>query len=114
MRLLIAAIAALIAVAVAAHLTRPTRADFERMVDAAVRARIAATELEQADDIGNAFVLAGCKLRTTQCVELLMATVHVDIQQGILTSSLEYEGLKRRGRCIGAFHRFWCSSDPSA
>jgi hypothetical protein len=104
-------ILAIVALGLAAHMTRPTRADFEQMVEDAVRSRIAATELEQTDDIGNAFVLAGCKLRTTQCVDLLMATVHVDIQRGLLTTSLDYEGLKRRGHCIGAFGRFWCKGD---
>ena len=99
------------ALAVLAHLTRPTRAHFELMLEDAVRSRIAATEQEQTDDVGHAFVLAGCKLRTSQCVQLLMASMQVEVQRGLLTTSLNYEGLKRRGHCIGAFGRFWCRGD---
>ena len=111
MRLLVGFLVFVGAVGVVAHLTRPTQAQFELMLEDAVRNRIAATELEQTDDVGHAFVLAGCKLRTAQCVQLLMASVKVEVQRGLLTTSLEYEGLKQRGQCIGAFGRFWCRGD---
>ena len=97
--------------AAAAVMTRPTGADFDAMVERALRDRIAAAEVGATGGTAvGTLALVGCKLRPDDCVRLLRGAMTVRVTRGVFTTRVEFEGLNRRGSCLGAFGRFWCDA----
>lgn len=110
MRIFVAIAVLVVVVALIAVATRPNEKDFDRMLDAAVREKIATTDVDASGDALGTIALVGCKLRPTDCVRLLREALDVKITQSAFTTRVEFEGINRKGACIGAFRKFWCDS----
>jgi hypothetical protein len=108
MRLILALIVILGLAGLAAHLTRPGEAEFDAALDAAVRDRIARTDVGEGSDGPLAEIaLAACKLRPSDCIELLRRSMDVQFEERAFTTRATVEARDRRASCIGAFGRFW-------
>ncbi len=93
---------------IAAHLTRPGRADLEAMIDKAVREKVANTDLDTSGEPVATLALAACKLRPSDCAALVREAVKVKVEKGLFTSRARVEGLGREASCLGVFGRFFC------
>jgi hypothetical protein len=109
MRLFIGVLLILAIAAGVAMLTRPGEAEFDAMLKEAVQQKIATTDIgSQGDDAIGTVALIGCKLRPTDCVNLLRDALDVTMTDHKLYTSFTVKGLKRETTCTGAFTKIWC------
>ena len=109
MRLFIGFLVVLVIVAGVAMLTRPGEAAFDAMLKEAVQQKIATTDIgSQGDDAIGTVALIGCKLRPTDCVNLLRDALDVTVKDQALYTSFTVKGLNRETTCTGAFTKIWC------
>ena len=109
MRLLIGFLVILAIAAGVAMLTRPGEAEFDAMLKEAVQQKIATTDIgSQGEDAIGTVALIGCKLRPTDCVNLLRDALDVTMTDHKLYTSFTVKGLKRETTCTGAFTKIWC------
>ncbi len=94
--------------ALAAFATRPGPEAFEALLDRAVRARVADTDLDAGREPLPTLALAACKLRPTDCVQVLRQALEVTYDRRLLTTRATVRGLGRETTCIGVFGRFFC------
>jgi hypothetical protein len=112
LRILVAIVAILLLVGIAAAATRPGPAAFDAMLADAIRARIANTDIgANEDDAIGTIALAACKLRPTDCIEIVRQTLDVTFDEGLFVTRATVRGLSREASCIGAFTRFFCRGD---
>ena len=104
--LILAALAALVAVAAIA--TRPGPAQFDAMLDDAIRHRVANTDIDASGETLPTLALAACKLRPSDCVRILRDALDVRFDEGLFLTRATVEGLGRTTTCTGAFGRFLC------
>jgi hypothetical protein len=89
--------------------TRPGPGEFDAMLDAAIRDRVANTDVGAQGEALPALALAACKLRPTDCVRLVRETLEVRFEQRLFWTTARVEGLGGRSVvCRGAFARFAC------
>lgn len=108
MRLLRYLAIALILLAVAAALTRPGPAEFDAMLEAAIRDRVANTDISAEGEPFGTVALAACKLRPSDCVRLVRQSLEVRFERRLLFTRATVEGFGRSVTCRGAFGRFVC------
>ncbi|MBC7138068.1 MAG: hypothetical protein H5U17_04835 [Defluviimonas sp.] len=109
MRLLISLIVLLAVIGIAAFATRPGPAEFDATLEAAIRDRVANTDIGEGE--GDAFeqvALAGCKLRPSDCVRVVRESLDVTFEERLFTTRVTVEGFNRTATCTGAFGRFFC------
>lgn len=108
MRLIRLLIVLAVVVAAAAYVTRPGPAAFDAMLDAAIRDRVASTDIGAGGEALPTIALAACKLRPTDCVAIVRQSVEVTFEQRLFTTRARVEGFGRSTICTGAFTRFFC------
>lgn len=109
MRLLLSLIVLLALLGIAAAITRPGPAEFDATLEAAIRDRLANTDIgEGGGDAFGQIALAGCKLRPSDCVRLVRGSLDVTFDERLFTTRATVEGLNRTATCTGAFGRFFC------
>lgn len=108
MRLLLILAAIVVLVALAAAVTRPGPAEFDAMLDEAIRTRVADTDLETGGDALPTLALAACKLRPSECVAVVRQALDVRFDERAFTTRVTVEGFRRSTTCTGAFGRFFC------
>lgn len=112
MRVIVAILALLAILAGAAVATRPGEAEFDAMLRTAVERKIATTDIgtessEGGDPIAT-IALVGCKLRPSDCVNLLRRALDVTVEAHAVYTRFTVKGLGRETTCTGAFTRIWC------
>lgn len=108
MRLILILAALVVLVALAAAVTRPGPAEFDAMLDEAIRARVANTDLEAGGDALPTLALAACKLRPSDCAAVVRQALDIRVDERAFTTHVTVEGFRRSTTCTGAFGRFFC------
>ncbi|GGH59605.1 hypothetical protein GVY41_15500 [Frigidibacter albus] len=109
MRLLTLLALLLAVIAAAAFATRPGPAEFDATLEAAIRDRVANTDVgEGSGDPFAQIALVGCKLRPSDCIHLVRDSLDVTFEDRPFTTRVTVEGLNRTATCTGAFGRFFC------
>jgi hypothetical protein len=108
MRLIFRLFLLVVLAAGAAMATRPGPAEFDAMLDAAIRDRVANTDIGAQGEALPALALAACKLRPTDCVTIVRDTLDVRFEQRLFWTTARVEGWGREMTCRGAFTRFTC------
>lgn len=108
MRLILILLAVVALVAVAAAFTRPGPAEFDAMLDTAIRDRVANTDLDSSGEALPTLALAACKLRPSDCVALVREALDVRFDEGVFVTRVAVEGLRHSTTCTGVFGRFFC------
>lgn len=98
----------LIFAAGAAYLTKPGEADAEAKLREEVMIGVATQDLDAAQGTGAALALAACKLRPSECYDLLRSGLTVTYTDQTLFSKVEVEGFDRKATCYGVYTRFFC------
>ncbi len=98
----------LVLIGIAAAITRPGPAEFDAMLERAIRDRVANTDIGADADLGPTIALAACKLRPSDCVALVRGSMDVAFDEGIFVTRARVKGLNRETRCLGVFGRFFC------
>lgn len=114
MRLLKIVAVLLALTAVAAALTRPGPAEFDAMLDRAIRDRVASTDVDLSGEALPAVALAACKLRPTDCVRLVREALDVRFEERLLFTRATVTARDRTTTCRGAFGRFVCDRPLAA
>ncbi|MDP3341899.1 hypothetical protein [Frigidibacter sp.] len=108
MRLLTLLVLLLAGVGIAAFATRPGPAEFDATLEAAIRDRVANTDVGEGSDPFAQIALVGCKLRPSDCIRLVRDSLDVTFEDRPFTTRVTVEGLNRSATCTGAFGRFFC------
>lgn len=109
---LVRLLAALVAIGLgAAFVTKPGAAEFDAMLREAIREKIATTDVGSGEDPFATIALVGCKLRPSDCFELVRGALEVRIEDRVVYTVAHVSGLGREARCTGAFTRFLCTED---
>lgn len=98
----------LIFAAGAAYLTKPDQADAEAVLREEVMIGVATRDLDASQGTGAALALAACKLRPSECYDLLRSGLTVTYTDQTLFSMVVVEGFDRRATCYGLYTRFFC------
>lgn len=115
MRIFMALLAIIAILAVAAWATRPGEAEFNALLKELIERKIATTDIgASGDDALGTIALVGCKLRPTDCVNLIRDSLDVTIAKHALHTSYSLKGLGREATCTGAFTRIWCEKGAIA
>jgi hypothetical protein len=97
-----------IALAAAAFVTRPSEADVEEALRAALYQRLFTEEIDAGREmLGNAAIIA-CRIDPSTCFEILREGLEVTYEDRVLYVKATVEGFGRRAECWGAFGRFTC------
>ena len=108
MRLLTLLALLLAILGIAAFATRPGPAEFDATLEAAIRDRLANTDIGEGSDPFAQIALVGCKLRPTDCIRLVRDSLDITFDERLFTTRVTVEGLNRSATCTGAFGRFFC------
>lgn len=108
MRLILILAAIVVLIALAAAVTRPGPAEFDAMLDQAIRARVASTDLEAGGDTLPTLALAACKLRPSDCVAVVRQALDIRVDERAFTTRVTVQGFRRSTTCTGVFGRFFC------
>ncbi len=92
----------------AAWLTKPEQADAEAALREQVMLSVARQELGEGRSTGENLALAACKLRPSDCYDLLRSGLEVTYTDRKLFVQVDVTGFERQARCYGAFTRFFC------
>lgn len=92
----------------AAWLTKPGEADAEAALREQVLIAVAKQELGEGRSTGESLALAACKLRPSDCYDLLRSGLDVIYADKTLFLQVEVSGFERQARCYGAFTQFIC------
>lgn len=112
MRILIAIVVLILGIAAAAFATRPGPAEFDAMLDKAIREKVANSDIGENDNAFGTIALIGCKLRPSDCVQLARESLDLRFQDHTLYTRVTAEAFGRKVRCVGAFGRFRCDKPP--
>ena len=97
-----------LSVLLAAALTRPSRADFERFATDRLLDQIARMDIEDEEGPLGAAALAICKLKPRDCYGLILSSIRIDWSEASFWSRAAADWNGRGFACTGAFGRFWC------
>lgn len=92
----------------AAFLTKPAEADAEATLRDQLTLAVAREEIGEARGPAENIALAACKMRPTDCYELLRSVMEVTYTDKTLWLQVDVEGLGGRTTCYGAFAQFFC------
>ena len=101
-------ILALILAVGAAYLTKPGEADAEAVLRDQVMMGVARQELGEGRGTAENLALAACKLRPSDCYELLRSGLDVTYTDKTFYLQVDVVGFERQARCYGAFTQFLC------
>ncbi len=94
--------------ALVAVLTRPSEADVDEALRAALYERLLTAEVEEGREIlGNAALVA-CRIDPSACFEVLRQGLDVTYVNNWLYAVARVDGFGREATCYGAFTRFFC------
>ena len=91
-----------------AWLTKPDAADAEATLREEVISAVARQELGEGRGVGGDLALAACKLRPSDCYDLLRSGLDVTFADRTFFVLVEVSGFDRTAACYGAFTRFFC------
>lgn len=91
-----------------AWLTKPDASDAEAALREEVMMAVARQELGEGRSAGGDLALAACKLRPSDCYDLLRSGLDVTFADRTVFVQVEISGFDRRATCYGAFTRFVC------
>ena len=115
MRIIVALVAIVAILAVAAWATRPGETEFNALLKELIERKIATTDIgASGDDALGTIALVGCKLRPTDCVNLIRDSLDVAIVKHAFHTSYSLKGLGREATCTGAFKKIWCEKGAVA
>jgi hypothetical protein len=97
-------------VALAAYLTKPTRAEVDTQIDALLQQAIAAGELSDIADPAAVLMLVACKANAATCADIARAALTVDYTDAKLLARVRVEGFGKTTTCYGAFTKLICPS----
>lgn len=97
-----------LATAGAAYLTKPGAVDAEVALRAQVMQAVEMQELGEGQTAAQALALAACKLRPTDCYDLLRSGIEMQVTDRTLFTRVDMRGFERQAVCYGVFTRFVC------
>ncbi len=95
-------------VGAAAFLTKPSEADAEATLEEQVMMAVAKRDLGKGQSTAENLALAACKLRPSDCYELLRSGVETAFTDHTVYVKFTLDGFDRTAECYGAFGRFVC------
>lgn len=98
----------LVLAAGAAFLTKPSEADAEAVLREQVMIGVATQDLDEGRSTGENLALAACKLRPSDCYDLLRSGLDVTYSDQTLFLQVDVEGYERKATCYGVFGQFFC------
>lgn len=98
----------MLAAAGAAYLTKPGAVEAELALREQVMQAVAMQELGEGQTAAQGLALAACKLRPTDCYDLLRSGIEMQVTDRTLFTRVEMQGFERQAVCYGAFTRFVC------
>lgn len=98
----------LVLAAGAAFLTKPSEADAEAVLREQVMIGVAMEDIGEGRSTGENLALAACKLRPSDCYDLLRSGLEVTYTDQTLFLKVDVEGFERKATCYGVFGRFFC------
>jgi hypothetical protein len=113
LRILLALLIAALFLALAAAVTRPDRADFEAFAAARLQDQIIRMDIEDESNPVGAAAVALCKLKPSDCSEVILAAIDIRFRKGPFSVTAEADWNDRGFSCLGAFGRFWCRATRS-
>lgn len=105
MRILLVLVALTLGVA---WLTKPDAEDAEAALRDQVMKGVARQDLGEGRSPAENIALAACKLRPSDCFDLLRSGLEVTYTDRKLFLQVDVTGFERQVRCYGAFTRFYC------
>ncbi|MEZ5777860.1 MAG: hypothetical protein R3E44_05815 [Paracoccaceae bacterium] len=109
MRVILWVVVLALLVAVIAWLTRPDIRDFDATLKTQVESLVAKTDVGDDGDPVATLALVGCKLRPTDCFDVIRETLDVQMEDRGLYTRFMVKGLGRETTCTGAFTKIWCA-----
>ena len=91
-----------------AWLTKPDEADAEAVLRDQVMIAVARQDLGEGRSTGENLALAACKLRPSDCYDLLRSGLEVSYTDQKLFLKVDVSGFEREATCYGVFTRFFC------
>ena len=91
-----------------AFLTKPSEADAEAVLREQVIIGVATQDLGEGRSTGENLALAACKLRPSDCYDLLRSGLDVTYSDQTLFLKVDVEGYERKATCYGVFGQFFC------
>ncbi len=91
-----------------AWLTKPDEADAEAVLRDQVMIAVARQDLGEGRSTGENLALAACKLRPSDCYDLLRSGLEVSYTDRTLFLRVDVDGYDRRATCFGVYTRFVC------
>ncbi len=92
----------------AAYLTKPEEADAEAMLRQQVILDVAQEDIGEGRGTAENLALAACKLRPSDCYELLRSGLEVTYTDRVFFLEVGITGFERQATCYGAFTTFVC------
>jgi len=92
----------------AAFMTKPSAADAEAALREQITLAVAKQDLGEGRSTGENLALAACKLRPSDCYDLLRSGMDVIVTDQTFFTKVELDGFNRRATCYGAFTKFVC------
>lgn len=108
MRFLRFLIVLLVLAAGAAFVTKPSEADAEAALREQLMMAVAKEELGEGRSAAQSLALVACKLRPSDCYDLVRSGITAEFADKTLFVQFEMEGFDRVATCYGAFTRFVC------
>ena len=94
--------------AVGAWLTRPGIAAFDALLRAEIEQSIAKKDVGASDDPFATIALLGCKLRPSDCFDVIRSGLDVTVEDRTVYSRFRIKGFGNETTCTGAFTKLWC------
>ncbi|MGB3316844.1 MAG: hypothetical protein WBB85_20840 [Albidovulum sp.] len=92
----------------AAWLTRPGIAAFDAHLRARIEQAVAQKDIGADDDPLATIALVGCKLRPSDCFDVIRGGFDVRLEDRAFYSRFQIEGFGNEASCSGAFTKIWC------
>jgi hypothetical protein len=93
--------------------TKPSREDFDRELTSVLREAISASSLDNDNDILSNLTIAGCKLRTNDCMEILRKASSISSRDYIFWTRHDVSGPGTSIACWGLLKQFVCDGSVS-
>ena len=95
-------------VAGAAWVTRPGISAFDALLRAEIERNIAKKDIGSSDDPIATIALVGCKLRPSDCFDVIRGSLDVTVEDRTFYSRFQVKGFGNDTACTGAFTKVWC------
>lgn len=92
----------------AAWITRPGVDAFDALLRAEIERNIARKDVGASDDPIATIALVGCKLRPSDCFDVIRSGMEVRVEDRTFYSRFQIRGFGNEAACTGAFTKIWC------